>query len=139
MYFAPLFQSPTSKASPIRQRSQIGMANDRYSPITAMDVTAKKATGMIRGSASVPMLTSISAGTVTIAASTATPSTALAGTRALLSVDQIFDPGMAPSRLKANAILDADVRHDVAQKNWAEAEMNKTVVAQFVPSELTKM
>ena len=40
---------------------------------------------------------------------------------------------MAPSRLNANVIREAEVRHDVAQKNCAEAEMNSTSVAQFVP------
>ena len=29
LYFLPLFQEPGSKASPIRQRSQIGIANAR--------------------------------------------------------------------------------------------------------------
>ena len=40
LYFEPLFQLPASKLSPCRQRSQIGMANARYSPMTAIEVTA---------------------------------------------------------------------------------------------------
>ena len=40
LYFAPLVQLPSSKLSPCRQRSQIGIAKARYSPATAMDVTA---------------------------------------------------------------------------------------------------
>ena len=76
------------------------------------------------------MLTSMSAGLVTSAATTATPSTALAGTRAAVSFDQIADPGTAPSRLNAKVIREAEVRQEVAQKNCAEAEMNSTSVAQ---------
>jgi hypothetical protein len=41
--------------------------------------------------------------------------TALAGTRLAESVDQIREPGIARSRLNANVMRDADVRHDVAQ------------------------
>ena len=40
LYFAPLFHEPTSNLSPWRNRSQIGIANARYSPITAIEVTA---------------------------------------------------------------------------------------------------
>ncbi len=46
---------------------------------------------------------------------------------------------MAPSRLKANVIRDADVMHDVAQKNCADAEMKSTSVAQLLPRALTKI
>ena len=56
-----------------------------------------------------------------------------------MSFDQYCQPGTARSRLKANVILDAEVRQDVAQKNWADAEMSRTNVAQFVPSDWTKM
>ena len=73
-----------------------------------------------------PMLTSISAGRVTIALTTATHITALAGTRFGVSLDHRCEPGMARSRLNAKVIREAEVRHDVAQKNWAEAEMNST-------------
>ena len=61
------------------------------------------------------MFTSIRAGSVMRAAATATPITALAGTRLALSVDQICEPGTARSRLNANVMRDAEVRHDVAQ------------------------
>ena len=107
--------------------------------MTAIDVTAKNATGMINGSSAVPRLTSISAGNVTIALTTATRITALAGTRLALSFDQCCQPGTARSRLKANVIREAEVRHDVAQNNWAEAEMNSTSVAQSLPSDSRKM
>ena len=40
---------------------------------------------------------------------------------------------MAPSRLNAKVIREAEVMHDVAQKNCAEAEMKSTNVAQLVP------
>ena len=46
---------------------------------------------------------------------------------------------MAPSRLKAKVIRDADVMHEVAQKNCADAEMNSTRVAQSCPSDALKM
>ena len=46
---------------------------------------------------------------------------------------------MAPSRLNAKVIRDAEVMHDVAQKNCAEAEMNSTSVAQLWPIDWTKM
>ena len=61
--------------------------------------------------------------------------TALAGTRLAVSFDQCSEPGMAPSRLNAKVIREAEVMHDVAQKNCADAEMNSTNVAQFVPSD----
>src|SRR3954452_21493158 len=81
LYFRPLFQAPTSNASPCRQRRKIGIAKDRYRPSTAIEVTAKNAVGTMMGASAVPMLTLISAGSVRIAASTATVATALAGTR----------------------------------------------------------
>src|SRR5436190_1008601 len=117
LYLAPLFHAPTSKESPIRQRRKIGMANDRYSPITAIDVTAKNAIGRISGASLVPTLTSASAGSVTRAATTATPMTAFAGTRDDVRADQSRCPGTARSRLNAKVIRDAEVRQDVAQKN----------------------
>ena len=66
------------------------------------------------------MLTSTSAGSVTTAAQTATNITALAGTRVAVSFFSVSDPGMAPSRVKAKVIRDAEVMHEVAQKNCAE-------------------
>ena len=57
--------------------------------------------------------------------------TAFAGTLVAVRADQRLEPGIAPSRLKANVMRDADVMHDVAQKNWADAEMKSTNVAQF--------
>ncbi len=44
--------------------------------------------------------------------------TALAGTRLGVSADQRFEPGIAPSRLNAKVIREAEVMHEVAQKNW---------------------
>src|SRR5262245_56174457 len=117
----------------------MGIANDRYSPMTAIDVTAKKAIGRIKGASGVPTLTSASAGRVTGAATTATPRTALAGTLAAVSLDQSWWPGTARSRLNANVIRDAEVKQDVAQKNCADAEMKSTNVAQFLSIAFTKM
>ena len=51
----------------------------------------------------------------------------------------MLEPGIAPSRLNANVIRDADVMHDVAQKTCAEAEMNSTNAAQLVPIDWVKM
>src|SRR4051794_18728359 len=107
--------------------------------MTAIDVTAKKAIGRMSGASLVPTLTSARAGSVTSAATTATPMTAFAGTRAVVSLAQSWCPGTARSRLNANVIRDAEVRHDVAQKNCAEAEMNSTSVAQFLSIDCTKM
>src|SRR5215218_7545710 len=95
--------------------------------------------GTTSGSFSVPMFTSISAGSVTMAATTATSSTAFTGTRLALRADHRLEPGIAPSRLKAKVIRDADVMHDVAQKNWADAEMNRTRPPQLVPIACVKM
>ena len=39
-YFVPSVHGPGVKSAPARQRSQIGMRNDRYSPMTAIDTTA---------------------------------------------------------------------------------------------------
>ena len=66
------------------------------------------------------MLTSISAGSVTIAQQTATSITAFAGTRFAVSVCQVCEPGIAPSRLNAKVIRDAEVMQDVAQKTCAD-------------------
>ena len=57
--------------------------------------------------------------------------TEFAGTLRAFSFFSVSEPGIAPSRLNANVIREADVMHDVAQKNCAEAEMKRTSVAQF--------
>src|SRR3954471_20951046 len=101
LYLAPLFQLPTSNRSPCRNRSQIGIANERYSPITAIEVTAKNAIGEMIGASLVPMLTSTRAGSVTRALRRATSMTPRAGTRLDDSFDQCREPGTARSRLKA--------------------------------------
>ena len=46
---------------------------------------------------------------------TADTSTALTGTRCRLTRAHSWDPGTAPSRLKANIMRDVEVRHDVEQ------------------------
>ena len=65
----------------------------------------------------VPMLTSMSAGSVMSAPMTATNMTALAGTFDGRTLDQMLEPGIAPSRLKANVMRDALVRQAIVQKN----------------------
>ena len=57
----------------------------------------------------------------------------------LEELDQRLDPGIAPSRLNANVIREADVMQEVAQKNCAEAEMNSTKPPQLVPMAWVKM
>src|SRR5215470_3506291 len=103
--------------------------------MTGMDVTAKNATGYGIGASAVPMLILIKAGSVRIALMTATMTTAFAGTRVAVSFDHDCQPGTARSRLNANVIREADVRHDVAQNSCAEAEMNRINVAQFLSIE----
>ena len=91
------------------------------------------------GASGVPMFTSTSAGSVTAAAQIATNITAMAGTRFAVSLFSVSDPGMAPSRLNAKVIRDAEVMHEVAQKNCADAEMNSTRPPQLAPIDCTKM
>jgi len=67
------------------------------------------------GSSSVPMLISISAGRVRIAAARVLISTPLTGTRLALRVAQCRAPGTAPSRLNAKSMRDVDVRQAVEQ------------------------
>ena len=86
-----------------------------------------------------PTLTLMSAGAVTRAQQTATSITAFAGTRFAVSFCQVAEPGIAPSRLNAKVIRDAEVMHEVAQNTWADAEMKSTNAAQLVPSDSVKM
>ena len=81
----------------------------------------------------------MSAGRVITPASTATSMTALAGTLVLLTLDQIDDPGIAPSRLNAKVIREAVVRHATVQNSWPAAEMKITIVCDVVPSAWPKM
>ncbi len=94
---------------------------------------------MINGSSADPMLTSMSAGSVTIAQQIATSITAFAGTRFDVRARHLAEPGIAPSRLNANVIRDADVMQEVAQKTCADAEMNSTSAAQLLPIDWVKM
>src|SRR4051812_46966777 len=94
---------------------------------------------MISGASSVPRLTLMSAGAVTIAQQIATSMTPLAGTPLADSLRQVAEPGIAPSRLNAKVMRDAEVMHDVAQNTWADAEMNRTNVAQSFPRDSVKM
>ena len=57
---------------------------------------------------------------------TATNITALAGTLLGVHLGPSLEPGIAPSRLNANVIRDALVRHAVVQKSWPAAEMSRT-------------
>jgi hypothetical protein len=70
---------------------------------------------------------------------TATMTTAFAGTLWLVSLRQMADPGIAPSRLNANVMREAEVMHEVAQKNCPAAEMSSTVPPQWVPIDVLKM
>src|SRR4051812_11535312 len=122
LYLSPLFQEPTWKLEPSRQRRKIGIANARYSPITPIETTAKKATGL-----GAPLMsTVIRAGRVRISAMIAAAITALAGTRLAFSLEKCFAPGIAPSRLNAKNIRLVLVMHATVQKNWPAAEMATT-------------
>ena len=91
--------------SPLRQRSQIGIANDPNSPITAIEVTAKKATAdQIAGRA------------ITIAAAPSA-NAAFDGLRFLSIFTHIAWPGTARSREKAKSIREPAVTQDIPQKN----------------------
>src|SRR6478609_5812392 len=82
-------------------------------------------------------LTDFSAGSVMRPPMTAAQMTALAGVRLEFTFDQIREPGTARSRLNANIIREVDVRHAVAQKSCALAEMKSSVPAQFAPREVS--
>src|SRR6476646_9338104 len=85
------------------------------------------------------MSTLMRAGRVTMAATMATMITALAGTRLAVSAAQRLDPGTAPSRLNAYVIREADVMHEIVQKNCPTVEIRSTVPAQWEPSAALKI
>lgn len=89
------------------------MAKATYSPITPIEITAKKATG----TGAPLMSTFTSAGSVNRIAITAESTTPCTGTRLLLSLAQYRAPGTAPSRLKANSIRVVLVMQATVQKN----------------------
>src|SRR5688572_12986128 len=94
-----------------------------YRPMTAIDTTAKNATGM---PAEVPQ----SAGMVMTSDSTQTPSTAATGTRFALTLDQNLQPGTARSREKAKNVREALVTQAMPQKICPMNEIRITVSAQ---------
>src|SRR5215207_3712190 len=91
------------------------------------------------GASSVPKFTSISAGSVIRPASVAHSITALTGTLLAFTLDHMAEPGIAPSRLKANVIREALVRHATVQNSWPQAEMNTTIECDVSPSAWVKM
>src|SRR4051812_42187254 len=110
LYFLPSVHEPGSNESPIRHRRKIGTAKARYRPITAIETTARKATGA--------PFTLTRAGAVITAPTMADSSTALTGTlEPGLTFDQRREPGMAPSRLKAKVIREQLVMHAAVQKS----------------------
>src|ERR1700745_651318 len=98
-----------------------------YSPITAIEVTARNATGL-------PRWFGKYAGIVMISAKTTTNSTDHVGVRLLPSRRQRLWPGIAPSRENANVIRDALVTHAMPQNNWPIVEINTTALAADVLS-----
>src|ERR687895_1781791 len=90
---------------------------------TAIDTTAKKATGM-------PASLLVSAGSVISAASPQLASTAATGTRFLLTLLQICQPGTARSRENAKKVREQLVTHAMPQKNWPIVDIRITVSAQ---------
>src|ERR1700745_1671635 len=93
-----------------------------YSPITAIEVTARNATGL-------PRWFGKYAGIVMISAQTPTNSTDHVGVRLLPSRRQRLWPGTAPSRENANVIRDALVTQAIPQKIWPTVEMTSTALA----------
>jgi len=70
----------------------------------------------------------------------ATKITALAGILvAALTLDSHDEPGMAPSRLKANVIREALVRQAVAQNSWPAVEISRIVKCQPSPRAWVKI
>src|SRR5580704_7849514 len=113
LYLFPRVQPPGTKASPMRHRCQMGMEKHQYRPMTPMETTAKKATGL----GAPLMLTAMSAGEVRMIPITAVRITPPTGTRLELSLDQCLWPGTAPSRLKANSMREQLVMQAIVQKN----------------------
>lgn len=73
------------------------------------------------------------------APTTAVSSTALAGTLRVDTLDHSRDPGMAPSRLKANVMREQLVMQATVQKNCPAVEMTRIVPAHPVESASVKM
>src|SRR5579884_3502267 len=93
-----------------------------YSPITEIEVTARKATGL-------PRWLGKYAGIVMIRANTTTNSTDHVGVRFLPSRRHRLCPGTAPSREKANVIREALVTHAIPQKSCPIVEISSTAFA----------
>jgi hypothetical protein len=98
-----------------------------YRPITAIETTAKNATGM---PASVPQ----SAGMVMISASAHEPSTAPTGTCFAFTRLKNCQPGTARSRENAKNVREQLVTHAMPQKTCPRNEIRITVSAQ--PSDI---
>src|SRR5664279_1194488 len=96
-----------------------------YRPITAIEVTAKKAIGM-------PAELGKYAGTVMISANRITKNTAHVGVRFDPRRRHRLWPGIAPSREKANVIREALVTHAMPQNSCPIVEISSTALAAAV-------
>ncbi len=85
------------------------------------------------------MFTVTIAGSVRMIATTTDSSTPYTGTRLLLSFDQYWPPGTAPSRLNANSMREVLVMHATVQKNCPTVAIARTMLAPLVVSAWLKM
>src|SRR5665213_198075 len=128
LYFLPRVHGPGANASPARQRRNTGIVYAMYSPITAIDVTARNATG-------VPAVFGKYAGIVITSAKTAMNSTDHVGVRFAPRRRQRLWPGTAPSRENANVIRDPLVMQAIPQNSCPITDMKMTA---FAPSTLSE-
>src|SRR5665811_2518066 len=99
----------------------------RDRPIAAIDVTAKKATG-------IPALLGKYAGIVMISANRITKNTAHVGVRLDPRRRQRLWPGIAPSRENANVMREALVTQAIPQNSCPIVEISSTALAAAVLS-----
>src|SRR5690242_5667860 len=97
LYLAPSVHGPGCQASPAFQRYQIGMAKARYSPMTPIETTARKAVGA-------PVGLLYRAGRVSTRPATPLARTAFCGVPFAFTLAHNPDIGTAPSRLNANSM-----------------------------------
>src|ERR1700752_727548 len=93
-----------------------------YSPITAIEVTARNPAGL-------PRWFGKYAGMVMISANKTTNSTDQLGVRFFPSRRQRLWPGTAPSRENANVMRDALVTQAIPQNSWPIVEISSTALA----------
>src|SRR5438309_11847105 len=93
-----------------------------YRPMTEIEVTARKATGL-------PRWFGKYAGIVMISANRTTNTTDHVGVRLRPRRRHRLWPGTAPSREKANVMREALVTHAITQNSWPIVEIRSTALA----------